>query len=667
MAAAASISCGSLLAAKTASFSGGGKLGRSKGGGGGGSSREECRTSRKGSRYFNGDGGRRTTCNAANSVFDLVGMVKSLRWRAPVVVRDVVAPGAAVVAQGPSVSLPSMPTHASPAATAVRREVLPEDMKMREGELGVVKRNVMRAEDSERLNWYLRAILTANVYDVAIESPLDFAPRLSELVGAKIHFKREDLQPVKSFKLRGAYNRMVQLSPEALARGVICSSAGNHAQGVALAAKKLQCDAVIVMPVTTPAIKVDAVRALGATVVLKGENYDATQAYAKARCEEEQRTFVPPFDDPLIVAGQGTVGMEVVRQLPGVEIIFVPVGGGGLIAGIAAYVKSIRPDVKVIGVEPEGANAMLQSLYHGEVCRLTKVDGFADGVAVRQPGDVNFDLCQQLVDGVMTVRTDQICAAIKDVFNENRSILEPAGAVAVAGAKAYCKAHGVTGNVVAITSGANMNFDRLRVVSQLADSGSKTEATLLSIIPETNGSFKRFVELVGTDVNFTEFKYRISDSAEAAVLYSVSCSGPAQLATCVARLRAANILTEDLTEDSTTQIHLRHMVGGATGIADERCYKVEIPERAGALDTFLEFMSPKYTITMTHYRSDGGQKGQVLFGMQVPAAEFAAFEECLESTGYTYEDMTKNKAFSVLYGGGARLGVGAEAVAAVVA
>jgi threonine dehydratase len=297
-----------------------------------------------------------------------------------------------------------------------------------------------------------------------------------------------------------------------------------------------------------------------------------------------------------------------------------------------------------------GANAMLQSLYHGEICRLAKVDGFADGVAVRQVGDVCFDLCQQLVDGVMTVRTDQICAAIKDVFNENRSILEPAGAVAVAGAKAYCQANGITGNVVAITSGANMNFDRLRVVSQLADGGSKTEATLVSIIPETNGSFKQFVELVGADVNFTEFKYRVSDGAEAVVLYSVSCNGPDQLEAFEARLGAANISTENLTEDSTTQIHLRHMVGGATGVPDERCYKVEIPERAGALDTFLEFISPKYTITMTHYRSDGGQKGQVLFGMQVPAEELDAFEKCLESTGYTYEDMTENRAFNVLYG-----------------
>lgn len=546
-------------------------------------------------------------------------------------------------------NLPStMPEHPKQAATI--KEVLPEDMQLREGELGVVRRGVMRAEDAERLNWYLRAILTAKVYDVAIDSPLDYAPLLSQKIGAKIHFKREDLQPVKSFKLRGAYNRMVQISPEALARGVICSSAGNHAQGVALAAKKLNCDAVIAMPVTTPAIKVDAVRALGATVALVGENYDATQAYAKKRCEDEGRTFVPPFDDPLIVAGQGTVGMEVVRQLPDVEIVFVPVGGGGLIAGIAAYVKSIRPDVKVIGVEPAGANAMLQSLYHGEICRLTKVDGFADGVAVRQVGEVCFDLCQQLVDGVMTVRTDQICAAIKDVFNENRSILEPAGAVAVAGAKAYCQANGVTGNVVAITSGANMNFDRLRVVSQLADGGSKTEATLVSIIPETNGSFKRFVELVGADVNFTEFKYRVSDGSNAAVLYSVICSSTEQLDECVARLREAGISTDDLTEDSTTQIHLRHMVGGATGVANERCYKIEIPERAGALDAFLERISPKYTITMTHYRSDGGQKGQVLFGMQVPAAELEAFEACLESTGYAYEDMTENKAFSVLYG-----------------
>ena len=557
-------------------------------------------------------------------------------------------PAVPQVQQGPAVTLPKLPSHSSVSDDI--KEVAPEDMIMREGELGTVRRGILTSEDSERLNWYLRAILTANVYDVAIESPLDYAPRLSERIGAKIHFKREDLQPVFSFKLRGAYNRMAAISKESLANGVICSSAGNHAQGVALAARELGCDAVIAMPVTTPAIKVDAVRRLGATVALEGENYDACQAYAKRRAEQEGRTFVPPFDDPLVVAGQGTVGLEVVRQLPSVEAIFVPVGGGGLIAGIAAYVKSIRPDVKVIGVEPEGANAMLQSLYHGEICRLSKVDGFADGVAVRQVGDVCFDLCQQLVDGVMTVKTDAICAAIKDVFSENRSILEPAGAVAVAGAKAYCETHGITGNVVAITSGANMNFDRLRVVSQLADGGLKQEATLVSVIPEENGSFKRFVELVGADVNFTEFKYRVSGDAQAVVLYSVSVEDDEELEACIARLNENGVFTENLTDDETTQVHLRHMVGGAANVENERIYKVEIPERAGALDAFLSAMSPKYTITMTHYRGDGGQVGNTLFGIKVEKGEEAGVREALESTGYAFEDMTSNVAFNVLYG-----------------
>jgi threonine dehydratase len=525
------------------------------------------------------------------------------------------------------------------------RDVSPEDMILCEGELSTVCRPDSKPGDADQLNWYLRAILTATVYDVSVVSPLDFAPRLSERIGAKIHLKREDLQSIFSFKLRGAYNRMSNIPQEALAKGVICSSAGNHAQGVALAAKKLGCDAVIAMPITTPAIKVDAVRRLGATVELVGENYDATQTYAKNRSEKEGRTFVHPFDDPFIVSGQGTVGMEVVRQLPSVEIVFVPVGGGGLIAGIAAYVKSIRPDVKIIGVEPGGANAMTQSLYHGEICRLTKVDPFADGVAVRQVGNVPFDLCRRLVDGMITVKTDEICAAIKDVFTENRTILEPAGAVAVAGAKAYCRVHGITGNVVAITSGANMNFDRLRVVSQLAD---KQESTLLSVIPERNGSFKAFVHLVGADVNFTEFKYRVSDDTDAVVLYSVTVRDASVLERCLGRLQDAGIPTENLTDDETTQIHLRHMVGGATDVMNERLYKVQIPERTGALGSFLDHISPAYAITMIHYRGDGGKEGNTLFGIKTTTG--SAVEALLKSTGYTYEDMTTNRAFNALYG-----------------
>lgn len=525
------------------------------------------------------------------------------------------------------------------------KNVNPGDMRVRKGELGMVRRRVVGVDDTERLNWYLRQVLTAKVYDVAVVSPLEYAPLMSKNIGASVYLKREDTQPIKSFKIRGAYNRMANIHLDDLYKGVVCSSAGNHAQGVALAAKKLNCDAIIAMPVTTPIIKVDAVRALGATVVLVGENYDDTQEYAKKRCEDDGRTFVPPFDDPLVIAGQGTVGMEVIRQLSDVEILFVPVGGGGLIAGIAAYVKSIRPDVKVIGVEPEGANAMLQSLYHGEICRLSKVDGFADGVAVRQVGETCFALCQQLVDGVMTVRTDQICAAIKDVFNENRTILEPAGAVAVAGVKAYCQVHGVTGKVVAITSGSNVNFDRLRVISQLAEK----EATLMSVIPEINGSFKKFVEIVGVGVNFTEFKYRMNDSVEAVVLYSVSYVEPDDVTTCVSHLNDAGICTKNLTDDSVTQIHLRYMIGGTTGIHDECCYRIEIPERPGALRNFLDYTSPEYTITMMHYRHDGGRVGQVLFGVVVPPTGREAFEDCLRGTGYVFEDMTENTGFDILY------------------
>ena len=367
-------------------------------------------------------------------------------------------------------------------------------------------------------------------------------------------------------------------SPESLANGVICSSAGNHAQGVA--PPRASSDATLSSPCPSPLPPSRWTRCADSAPRWRWKGSTTTCRRTPSNAPKTRAEPSFPLDDPLVVAGQGTVGLEVVRQLPSLEAIFVPVGGGGLIAGIAAYVKSIRPDVKVIGVEPEGANAMLQSLHHGEICRLSKVDGFADGVAVRQVGDVCFDLCQQLVDGVMTVKTDAICAAIKDVFAENRSILEPAGAVAVAGAKAYCETHGITGNVVAITSGANMNFDRLRVVSQLADGGLKQEATLVSVIPEENGSFKRFVELVGADVNFTEFKYRVSGDAQAVVLYSVSVEDDAELEACIARLNENGVFTENLTDDETTQVHLRHMVGGAANVENERIYKVEIPERA---------------------------------------------------------------------------------------
>ena len=524
----------------------------------------------------------------------------------------------------------------------------PEELVLVDGELGPVLRPEPKDSDVAREAWYLRNILTADVYDVAIESPLELTPRLSERIGANIYLKREDLQPVFSFKLRGAYNKMKQLTEEERARGVITSSAGNHAQGVALSGQKLGCKAIIAMPVTTPAIKVEAVRRLGGVVELVGENYDATQAYAKKRSEEEGLTYIPPFDDPYVIAGQGTVGVEVLRQLPTAEIVFVPIGGGGLAAGMAAYIKAIRPEVKVIGVEPAGANAMAISLSRGEIVKLSKVDGFADGVAVREPGRDCFEIIQNMIDGIITVKTDQIAAAIKDVFGDTRSILEPAGAVAVAGAKAYCAAHGVTGNVVAVTSGANMNFDRLRVISEIADQGGKEEATLLSIIPEKNGEFKRFVETVG-DINISEFKYRVQ-GPDARVLYSIEVSDIQAVQDTMARMQALGFKTVDLSNDATTQFHLRHMTGGQSKVPNERLYKVEIPERAGALGNFLDFISPKWSISMTHYRNDGGRVGQVLFGVQVPEDEREDFEKCLDGCGYKHDDMSGNVAFKTRFG-----------------
>ena len=524
----------------------------------------------------------------------------------------------------------------------------PEDLILLDGEIGPVMRPEAKDSDVAREAWYVRAILTADVYDVAIESPLELAPRLSDRVGAQIYLKREDLQPVFSFKIRGAYNKMKQLTEEERARGVITSSAGNHAQGVALSGQKLNCKAIIAMPVTTPAIKVEAVRRLGGTVELVGENYDATQAYAKERAAAEGLTYIPPFDDPYVIAGQGTVGVEVMRQLPSAEIIFVPIGGGGLAAGMVAYIKAIRPEIRVIGVEPAGAKAMTLSLARGEIVKLSKVDGFADGVAVREPGRDCFEIIQTMIDGIITVKTDQIASAIKDVFGDTRSILEPAGAVAVAGAKAYCQAHGVTGKVIAVTSGANMNFDRLRVISEIADQGGKEEATLLSIIPEKNGEFKRFVETVG-DINISEFKYRVQ-GADARVLYSIEVSDLKDVQNTMQRMEALGFKTVDLSNDATTQFHLRHMTGGQGRVENERLYKVEIPERAGALGNFLEFISPKWSISMTHYRNDGGRVGQVLFGVQVAEEEREVFEECLDGCGYKYDDMSSNIAFKTLFG-----------------
>ncbi|KAG6511116.1 threonine dehydratase 1 biosynthetic, chloroplastic-like [Zingiber officinale] len=497
---------------------------------------------------------------------------------------------------------------------------------------------------------YLTSILTSKVYDVAIESPLQRASKLSARLGVDLWLKREDLQPVFSFKLRGAYNMMAKLPREQLDRGVICSSAGNHAQGVALAAQKLGCNAVIVMPVTTPEIKWRSVERLGATVILKGDSYDEAQTYAKQCGEEEDRTFIPPFDHPDVIAGQGTIGMEIIRQMSGpIHAIFVPVGGGGLIAGIAAYVKRVLPEVKIIGVEPSDANAMALSLFHGERIMLEQVGGFADGVAVKVVGEETFHLCRELVDGVVLVGRDAICASIKDMFEEKRSILEPAGALALAGAEAYCRYYGLKGEaVVAITSGANMNFDRLRLVTELADVGRKREAVLATNLPEEKGSFKKFCELVGP-MNITEFKYRYDSRKEnALVLYSVGVHIDSELAAMVLRMEHAQLKTFNLTNDDLAKDHLRYFMGGRSNVQNEILCRFIFPERPGALMKFLDSFSPRWNISLFHYRAQGETGANVLVGIQVPREDLEEFKNRAENVGYEYTYQMNNEAYRLL-------------------
>ena len=502
---------------------------------------------------------------------------------------------------------------------------------------------------------YLQRILSARVYDVAIETPLDFAPNLSQRLGNRVLIKREDLQPVFSFKLRGAYNKMVRLPKAALDRGVIAASAGNHAQGVALAAQKLRCKATIVMPVTTPQIKVDAVRARGARVVLHGDSYDEAYAQAKILVQKQLLTFVHPYDDADIIAGQGTIGMEILRQhAEPIHAIFVPVGGGGLIAGIAAYVKRLRPEIKVIGVEPEDADAMYQSLKAGRRVKLDQVGLFADGVAVKQVGVETFRLCRTLVDDVIRVDTDAICAAIKDVFTDTRVILEPAGALAIAGVKAYApkarktRAHGQT--LIAIASGANMNFDRLRFVAEQAELGEHREAILAVTIPERPGSFKAFCELLGPR-NVTEFNYRYDDPGRAQVFVGVQVQNRDETARLTRVLRRAGLKTHDLSNNDLAKLHVRHTVGGhAPTVKNEILYRFEFPERPGALIRFLTSMSRGWNISLFHYRNHGADYGRVLVGMQVPPKDKKQFQAFLDKIGYPYCDESRNPAYRLFLG-----------------
>ncbi len=494
---------------------------------------------------------------------------------------------------------------------------------------------------------YLERILTARVYDVAIETPLERAPNLSARLNNTLLLKREDMQPVFSFKLRGAYNKMSRLSPAALARGVIAASAGNHAQGVALAAQKLKCKATIVMPVTTPQIKVAAVAARGARVVLHGDTYDEAYTHSRKLARAQRLAFVHPYDDPDVIAGQGTIAMEILRQTRReIDAIFVAIGGGGLIAGIASYVKRLRPGIRIIGVEPVDADAMYRSLKAGKRVKLDHVGLFADGVAVRQVGAEPFRICRELVDEVIRVDTASICAAIKDVFEDTRAVLEPAGALAIAGAKAWVERKGVRGHtLVAVACGANMNFDRLRFVAEEAELGEKREAILAVTIPETPGSFRKFCALLGPR-SVTEFNYRYGDAREAHVFAGVQVHNRDETARLVRALRRNGLKTLDFSDNEVAKSHVRHMVGGhAPGVAHEILYRFEFPERPGALMKFLASMRHGWNISLFHYRNHGADYGRVLVGMQVPPRDKAAFRAFLAKLGYPYSKETRNPAY----------------------
>jgi threonine dehydratase len=500
---------------------------------------------------------------------------------------------------------------------------------------------------------YIERILKAQVYDVAIESPLDAAPRLSKRIGNDVRLKREDLQPVFSFKLRGAYNKIAHLSDAVAKRGVICASAGNHAQGVALAARRRKIPAVIVMPETTPAIKLAAVRDLGGEVVLHGDDYDSAYEHALTLARDRQLAFVHPFDDPDVIAGQGTIGVELMRQTSGeIDAIFVPIGGGGLIAGIAVYVKYLYPRIKMIGVEPTDAASMHDALKAGQRITLERVGIFADGVAVKRVGEETFRLARQYVDEVVLVDTDEICAGIQDVFEDTRTLVEPAGALAVAGIKKYVARTGWRDKrLVAINCGANMNFDRLRHVAERADLGAQREALLAVEIPEEKGSFLRFCEALGRR-GVTEFNYRYESDHRAQIFVGFAlAAGRSERDAVIAALRAANYTVTDMTDNEVAKLHVRYMVGGhARGLEHELLYRFEFPERPGALLRFLKAVGASWNITLFHYRNHGSDHGRVLTGIQVPPAERRDFLEHLDDLHFAYVDETQNPAYRMFLG-----------------
>jgi len=498
-------------------------------------------------------------------------------------------------------------------------------------------------------DFYLEAIEQARVYDVAIETPLELAPKLSGRLHNEVLFKREDLQPVFSFKLRGAYNKIAQLSDDERARGVICASAGNHAQGVSLSAHKLGIDAIIVMPNTTPEIKVKAVKRLGGNVILFGDSYSDASAHAMELCDQNGMVFVHPYDDPQVIAGQGTIAEEMMRQYPGdLNAVFVPIGGGGLIAGMAVYLKANSPNTKIIGVEPVDSAAMHNSIKAGERITLDQVGIFADGVAVKKVGEHTFKMVQQYVDEIILVDTDEICAAIKDIYEDNRSIVEPAGALGVAALKKYVKQTGARGQLLAaINSGANMNFDRMRHVAERTEMGEGREALFAVTIPERPGSFLDFCSIIG-DRNITEFNYRMSSRNEAHVFAGISISDDDEALALENAMKNSELPTINLHDNELAKLHIRHMVGGHSDLVEnELLYRFEFPERPGALLEFLSRAAARWNISLFHYRNHAAAFGRVLAGIEVPPEERSEFEAYLLALGYPYVDESKNPAYEL--------------------
>lgn len=499
------------------------------------------------------------------------------------------------------------------------------------------------------LTEYVEKILKARVYDVAEETPLDLMPRLSKRLNNTILLKREDLQPVFSFKLRGAYNRMAQLSDIEMSKGVVSASAGNHAQGVALAAQKMGVSALIVMPTTTPDIKVESVRALGAETCLVGNSFDEAYQHAMSIVEQEGRTFIHPYDDANVIAGQGTIAMEIMRQHSGqLHAVFVPVGGGGLIAGVAAYIKAFWPQIKVIGVEAEDSACLKAALDAGDRVVLEQVGLFADGTAVKQIGEETFRIAQQTVDEVITVKTDEICAAIMDIFDDTRSIAEPSGALAVAGVKKYLEREQLSEQqMVVIDSGANINFDRLRHVAERAELGEQREVLFATTIPEKPGSFLQFCETLGKR-GITEFNYRFADDQDAQVFVGVCINGKAEKNALFTSLQTAGYQLTDLSENEMAKLHVRYMVGGhAVQVANELLYRFEFPEQPGALLNFLSRLGQQWNITLFHYRNHGAAYGRVLIGVQVTENEHDEFKRFLEALGYAFWQETDNPAYQL--------------------